>query len=268
MVADQNNIVHIAHKRNEPPYPEEIRYLQVDGGTVSPGPLEQTTDMMNSISLGIDSVGAIHACYGLGRKLTYATNATGVWIVTDADTLVAGASGSDCDIAVDSADNVHISFLDYQTRDLMYLGNASGDWALDRIDIHSGTNVSTSHNTSIDVDAAGNPHIAYFHDFADNDLEYATKSAGNWTSVKVESDGDVGYDCEIATDSRGFAHIVYRDKTTSSELKYASNESGTWMSGVMASASAGDTSIVVDAADNIHITFVSGGRATYLTNRD
>ena len=74
--------------------------------------------------------------------------------------------------------------------------------------------------------------------------------------------------CEIATDSRGFAHIVYRDKTTSSDLKYASNESGTWMSSVMASASAGDTSIAVDAADNIHITFVSGGQATSLTNRD
>ena len=268
MVADQNNIVHIVHKRNEPPAPEAIRYLQVDGGTAVPGPLEQTNDNMTSISLDIDSVGAIHACYSLGRRLTYATNATGVWVITDTDTLVPGASGSDCDIAVDNADHVHISFLDYQTQDLMYLGNASGDWTVDRVDIHSGTNVGSSYNTSIDVDAAGNPHIAYFHDYADNDLEYATKLSGSWTSVKVDSDGDVGYDCEIATDSRGFAHIVYRDKTASNDFMYASNESGTWISGVLANASAGDTSIVVDSADDVHITFVSEGQATYITNRD
>lgn len=268
MVADLNNIVHIIHKRNAPPSPEQIRYLQVDGDTVSPSPLEQTNSVMNAISLAIDSIGAIHACYGLGSRLTYATNATGVWAITDAATLVSGASGTDCDIAVDNADNVHISFLDYRTQDLMYLGNASGDWTLDRVDTHSGNNVSASRNTSINVDAAGNPHIAYFHDYADNDLEYATKFSGDWTSVKLASNGDVGYNCEIAIDSQGFAHIVYRDKSTSDELMYASNESGNWNSRVMANASAGDTSIVVDSADNIHLTFSSEGQATYMTNRD
>ncbi|MGI9220786.1 MAG: fibronectin type III domain-containing protein, partial [Woeseiaceae bacterium] len=182
MVADLNNVVHIVHKRNDPPQPEAVRHLQVDGNTVSSSPLEQTNSPMTAISLAIDSIGAIHACYGLSSRLTYATNATGVWVITDAATLVPGASGYDCDIAVDNADNVHISFLEYQTHDLMYLGNAAGDWTLDRIDIHSSSNVSTTHNTSIDVDAAGNPHIAYFHDYADNDLEYATKSSGNWTS--------------------------------------------------------------------------------------
>jgi hypothetical protein len=268
MVADLNNIVHIIHKRNDPPSPEAIRYLQVDGDTVSSSPLEQTDSVMTSISLDIDSLGAIHACYGLGSRLTYATNATGVWVITDATSLVPGASGSACDIAVDSADNIHISFLEYRTQDLMYLGNPSGDWTLDRIDIHSDSNVTTSHNTSIDVDAAGNPHIAYFHDYGDNDLEYATKSSGNWTSVKLASNGDVGYNCEIAMDSRGFAHIIYRDKSTSDELMYATNESGTWSSRAMANSSAGDTSIAVDSADNVHFTFSSETRATYMTNRD
>ena len=268
MVADLNNVVHIIHKRNDPPGPEAIRYLQVDGDTVSSSPLEQTDSVMTAISLDIDSLGAIHACYGLGPRLTYATNATGVWVITDAASLAPGASGSDCDIAVDSADNIHISYLEYRTQDLMYLGNASGDWVLDRIDIHSDANVSNSQNTSIDVDAAGNPHIAYFHDYADNDLEYATKSSGNWTSVKLASNGDVGYDCEIAMDSRGFAHIIYRDKSTSNELVYTSNESGTWNSRVMADASVGDTSIVVDSADNVHFTFSSETRATYMTNRN
>jgi hypothetical protein len=267
MVADQNNVVHIVHKRNDPPHPEEIRYLQVDGGAVSAGPLEQTNENMTSISLDIDSVGAIHACYGLGRRLIYATNATGVWIITDADTLVPGASGGDCDIAVDNADNVHISFLEYETLDLMYLGNASGDWTLERIDIHSGAILSQRHHTSIDVDAAGNPHIAYIHDSADNDLKYATKLSGSWTSVRVNNDGDVGFYCDIATDSRGFAHVVYRNMTTD-DLMYASNKSGTWIGDVMANASIAETSIVVDSADDVHITYVSEGRAAYITNRD
>ncbi|MGW8369842.1 MAG: fibronectin type III domain-containing protein, partial [Gammaproteobacteria bacterium] len=267
MVADQTNVVHIVHKRNEPPAPEAIRYLQVDGGVATAAPLEQTNDNMTSISLDIDSVGAIHACYGLGPRLTYATNATGVWIITDAATLVPGASGNDCDIAVDNADNIHISFLDYQTQDLMYLGNASGDWTLERIDTHSGAILSQRHYTSIDVDAAGNPHIAYIHDSADNDLKYATQLSGSWTSVRVNNDGDVGFYCDIAIDSRGFPHIVYRDSATG-DLMYASNESGAWNSEVMANASTAELSIVVDPADDVHITFAREGQATYITNRD
>lgn len=268
MVTDHNNVAHLAHKRNEPPNREEIRYLQVDGGTVTPGLLQQTSEGMSSISLAVDSVGAIHACYGLNYgKLIYATNATGVWTYTEADSLVPGAIGGDCDIAVDNAGSIHISYLEYSTQDLMYLGNVSGGWTLDRVDIDDSTKLSQKHHTSIKVDAAGNPHIAYVHGASDFDLHYATKQSGSWTIVKINTNGDAGFYCDLALDSRGFAHIVYRNWTTD-ELKYASNQSGNWISDVLANATTAEMSIAVDSADNIHMTFVYDTQVKYITNRD
>ncbi len=168
---------------------------------------------------------------------------------------------------MDNADNIHISYLEYSTQDLMYLGNASGDWALDRVDIDSSTTLSQRHHTSIGVDAAGSPHIAYVHGSADFDLEYASKVSGSWNTVRVNNDGDAGFYCDLALDSNGFAHVVYRN-WTSDELMYASNESGAWISDLISNASTAEMSIAVDSADNIHMTFVNDTQAMYITNRD
>jgi len=71
VVTDQNNVAHIVHKRNAPPQPEEVRYVQVDGGTISSSSLEQTTENMTSVALDVDAVGAIHACYAILNGLRH-----------------------------------------------------------------------------------------------------------------------------------------------------------------------------------------------------
>ena len=268
MLADQNNIVHIAHKRNEPPAAEEIRHLQIGGGSVTPGTIEVTSENMDSVSLAVGSSGAIHACYGLGGRLMYATNVTGAWIVTDADTLVAGAAGNNCDIDIGYSDNIHISFLEQGTGDLMYLGRYPEGWLMDRIDVRSGSGTSSNYQTSIAADRSGELHIAYFHGGANNQLEYAYTISGGWKTAIVDSDGDVGHGCELAIDSRGIAHIVYRKRSEFNRLMYTRNASGTWTSGILSMASPGDMSIAIDEMDDIHVTFVSDDKATYLTTRN
>lgn len=138
----------------------------------------------------------------------------------------------------------------------------------DRLDLHSGTNVATMHHTSIATDHDNNVHIAYFHDFADNDLEYMTNSSGNWSKFTVDSEGDAGYGAEIAIDSTDAVHIVYLDLTDAPQLKYANNQPGAWEIDVLSSANTGDLSIAIDSTDRLHVAFADSARhLAYTTNR-
>jgi fibronectin type 3 domain-containing protein len=269
IAVDSNDSVHLAHKVNKVLQPEEVQYIQLSSGSTLKSTVQQSSERMGSISLAIDSDGSLRSCYSLGSKLYYASNASGAWVTVDVDSLVAGVAGSACSIAVDSDSAVHISFLQGSSNNLQYLSNKSGSWAVETLDIHSGSPVNTSHHTSIKADSLGNAHIAYFHDYADNDLEYATNESGNWVSSKIDSEGNVGFDCEIAIDANNFAHIIYKDLTNSALLKYANNRSGAWDAGVLSAAGVSNTSIAIDSLGKVHVTFADADeRLTYLTNRD
>lgn len=269
VAVDASDVVHLAHKVNEPPAAEEIQYLRFSPGSTVKSTIQQSMDNMNSIALAVDSTGAVHACYGISSTLYYANNIGGTWSSSDVSTLVPGTTGAQCDIAIGGNDSIHISMLDSPSHDLLYLSNASGNWAVDTLDAHSGNPVNTAHNTSIATDSTGNAHIAYFHDYEDNDLEYATNASGVWTTSKIDSDGDVGYDCDLALDSAGRVHIVYEDHTGSRLLKYATNGAGLWTTDILSSVGNGNTSIAIDSLDHVHVTYTDANdQLTYTTNRD
>ena len=50
-----------------------------------------------------------------------------------------------------------------------------------------GTSTNTAYHTSIATDSAGFAHIAYAHDFAENDMEYATNGPELGESALVRS---------------------------------------------------------------------------------
>jgi hypothetical protein len=269
VAVDASDVVHLAHKVNRPPFAEEIQYLQVSPGSTVKSTIQQSMNNMNSIALAVDSTGAVHACYGISSTLYYANNIGGTWSSSDVSTLVPGTTGYQCDIAIGGNDSIHISLLDSPSHDLLYLSNASGSWTVDTLDAHSGNPVNTAHNTSIATDSTGNAHIAYFHDYEDNDLEYATNASGVWITSKIDSDGDVGYDCDLALDSAGRVHIVYEDHTDSGLLKYATNGAGLWTTDILSSVGNGNTSIAIDLLDRVHVTYTDANdQLTYTTNRD
>jgi hypothetical protein len=224
---------------------------------------------LGSVDLVIDSTGELHACIEFDGALYYGNTAGGAWNLTPLDSLIADARGDNCSIAADVNNTVHIAYIETFTKDLWYASDASGSWSAERVDPQSGTSTNTIYHTAIVTDSAGYAHIAYAHDFAENDLEYATNSSGSWVSEKVDDAGTVGYSSDIVVDSSDKVYILYEELADGRPLRLATNEGSAWSSIVLSSSSLGqDLSMSVDSIGALHIVFNQvGGELTYMTNR-
>ena len=199
-------------------------------------------------AIAIDSFDRPHIAYG-DNHLYYAYFDGTQWqdeIVDNA--LDVGAHAS---IAIDSNDNVHISYYDGVNGDLKYATNASGAWVIETVD----TEGDVGGETSIAIGSNNNLHIGYY-DYTNGDLKYAMKASGAWVVETVDAQGDVGQYSSIAIDSSDNMHISYYDETNYN-LKYAMKASGAWV--VETLDSQGDigqyTSIATDSNDNVHISY-------------
>ena len=85
----------------------------------------------------------------------------------DAVGLDIGASSS---IALDSADNIHISCYDFSNADLLYVTNSGGPWTTSVID-DSG---DVGSDSSIAIDSFDRVHVGYL-DSTNADLRYAVE---------------------------------------------------------------------------------------------
>jgi chitodextrinase len=220
-------------------------------------------------SIAVDSTDKAHVSYyeniSVGPsqwigELRYATNASGSWIADTIDS--PGYEGGSTSIALDSTDNVHISFIVYPLGGLKYTTNASGIWLTETID----TNVNVI-DSSIAIDSENNVHISYN---ANANLKYITNALGVWASQNLYSIGVVtSGSTSIALDSTDNVHISFLDYTNG-DLKYFTDSSGSWV--VNTIDSVGDlgvySSIAVDAADNVHISYYdsTNGDLKYATN--
>lgn len=264
MAIDNSDTLHFLHKVNHPAYGEAVDYIQVNGSSQSKDSVEVTEEFLGTTSMVVDTVGTLHACYDLGYSFYYASNTSGVWNATDMSSLVAINSGNSCDITVDSDNNVHISFL--EDRSLKYISNKTGAWEVQTIDLHSGIEISINSVTSIATDPEDHAHIAYYHDYSEKDLEYATNASGSWSKQTLDSVGDVGYGCDLAIDSMGYIHISYMDMIDNNLLKYATNSSGVWNNTVISNGGISNTSLAIDSNDRIHIAFTIEDELAYTTN--
>lgn len=71
-----------------------------------------------------------------------------------------GSVGLYSSIAIDSSDNVHISYSDGDNEDLKYTTDASGEWVAETVD----SDGSVGWFPSIAIDSNNHPHISYFDD--------------------------------------------------------------------------------------------------------
>jgi hypothetical protein len=90
--------------------------------------------------------------------------------------------------------------------------NTGSGWIFTEIDSTGGE------PTAISIDSAGSLHVCYY-DYTNDDLKYATNFSGSWTTMTLDSSGDVGNYCDIAIDSNDRLHISYYD-ATNGDLKY------------------------------------------------
>ena len=160
----------------------------------------ETVDSDGSVgwfpSIAIDSSDNVHISHGKFNdlradwNLNYVTNASGEWAVETVDS--EGSIGWFPSIAIDSSDNVHISYSDGDNEDLKYTTDASGEWVAETVDSEG----SVGWFPSIAIDSNNRPRISYFDDTND-DLKYAR------ATPDIEDDTESGWTCFIATAAYG-----------------------------------------------------------------
>jgi len=222
-------------------------------------------------SIAIDSNDAVHISYLdiSNYDLKYATCSSGCttasnWNDVSIDTT--GLVGYWNSIAIDSNDEVHISYYDNTNDDLKYVTCSSGcTTASNWNDVSIDTTGTVGFYTSIAIDSNDAVHISY-HDNTNYDLKYATCSSGcttasNWNDVSVVTTGAVGYYNSIAIDSNDAVHISYFDETND-DLKYATCSSGCTTASNWNDVSVDTTgdvgrhaSIAIDSDDAVHISY-------------
>ena len=207
-------------------------------------------------SLAIASDGTIHVSYMLkkstGWVLAYAKRVTSAqWIKEEIDSV--GHTGLFTSIAVDSTGIPHISYYDFDQKNLRYAKRVGNGWTKETIDSPG----DVGQCTSIAVGADGSRHIAYY-DASNMNLKYAVSQNG-WTKMIVDSQGDVGLNPSLALDSGGMPHLSYYDATNQT-LKYAKRgffAPGGWIKETVDSTgNAGRySSISLDAGGHVHICY-------------
>ncbi len=190
---DSNNRPHISYFDDTN---DDLKYAYWDGSSWQ----IETVDSDGSVgwfpSIAIDSSDNDHISYGKFNdlradwNLKYTTNASGEWVVETVDS--DGSIGWFPSIAIDSSDNVHISYSDGDNEDLKYTTNASGEWVVETVD----SDGSVGWFPSIAIDSNNRPHISYFDDTND-DLKYVR------AGPDTEDDTESGWTCFIATAAYG-----------------------------------------------------------------
>ncbi len=127
-----------------------------------------------------------------------------------------------------------------------------------------------SSNTSIAIDAAGRPHIAYFADDS-ADLRYTWYDGKAWHIETVDSTSQVGYYASLKLDQGGHPHISYSENANRIDsvyrsLKYAWHDGTRWYTETVDGANDATvryTSLALDSAGLPHISYYYNGYLKY-----
>ncbi|MCW4005464.1 MAG: BNR repeat-containing protein [Candidatus Bathyarchaeota archaeon] len=190
--------------------------------------------------------------------ITPTANAT-TWTAETVDP-IRYTSQTQTSIAIDSNDNPHIVYRDYNNGDLKYAHWNGTTWDIETVD----STGQYANDCVIALDPDDNPHIVYDAD-SGGILKYAYWNGTLWNLDEIDADPYIRYDSyDMAVDAEGNPHIscycsayVFPPGITEYELRYATKSNSTWVIQTVDSAgTVGQyTSIAVDSLGNPHVSY-------------
>lgn len=183
------------------------------------------------------------------------------WSIEEVD--ASSNSGQYTSIALDSLNQVHISYYDVDASALKYVNNVAKTWNVETVD----NCAEVGKYSSLGISSGGFAHISYF-DETNGDLKYATNKSGSWSVTSVKT--GAGLYTSLVLDPSDWAHISHVS-TDNMYLYYSENTAaGTWSTGQVDFQS-GDwsitssSSIALDSEQNAHIAYnTASSGATYM----
>ena len=178
-----------------------------------------------------------------------------------------GRVGEDPSLAIDSNDNLHVTYHNVTHGNLDYMIHDGSSWSTP-VSLDSTGNVGRE--SSLAIDSNDNLHVTYY-DKTNGNLEYMTYDGSSWsTPVSLDSTDDVGEESSLAIDSNDNLHVTYRD-STNNNLEYMTYDGSSWSTPVSLDSTDDigyDSSLAIDSNDNLHVTYYdwTGGNLEYMTH--
>lgn len=204
-------------------------------------------------------------------RFNYATHDGESWDIQVVDT----KTGCGCSLDLDSNDRPHASYI-IPRRDLWYAHWDGSNWHLECVqdcDWASGSGTDyVFYGSSLAVDSADHPHIAYhyWHQSEGHQLRYASWDGSAWQfeAVEVNALPLTGIDPHLRLDSNDNPCIAYHNHHLYqfSHLKYATRNGTSWDVELVASNGWGPSGgswswcdLFLDAEGNPNIAQYDGG---------
>lgn len=212
-------------------------------------------------SLRLDSQGNPSIAYWVGSNgtdkrqnssLKYAKRIGQTWQVQTVDSQ--GSVGGFASLAFDSLDRPRISYDDFSNQGLKYAAWNGSVWQTQTV------LAVDCRETSLALDALGNPEIAYYDygNYNIRNLEYVSWNGSSWSRQTVDPTTGVGFYTSMALDSSGRPSIGYYDNssgTINGGVRYASWNGTSWTTQVVESNWISGPSLALDAAGNPHFSY-------------
>jgi hypothetical protein len=238
---------------------------------------------MRDTSIATDSSGNAHVHFAYNECTHYSTNPSfGFtycdsynyynYYITDASGFWAGqpfvpSPYVDANIAVDSADTVHVGYEGNQG--IVHAVYANGAWVSETVDAGGWC------GSAFALDATDKVHFAYdASSTSAGYLMFATNATGTWEHGTVDTfTQDIGCSVpgaplSVAVEATGTAHVAYSGRYPDYGLRYATNQGGAWIISTIDTGYIPMLSAAVDANGKTHVAYSDSGHVIRYAHQD
>ncbi len=195
--------------------------------------------------IAIDKENKVHIVFLENQLLKHGVFISGEW-QTEIVRSVPGTY-SYISLAIDGAENIHVSAYDQANDLLLYAKKVGTEWTIENLieDQNKGL------NSHLAVSPEGSVFICYTGKI-EKKLYLITNISGTWVSEILDDQEQTGLDADIVADSSSNIHLAYK---TAQGLCYLNNLNGSWNGQIIESGDLRSPSLKIDKSDHMHISY-------------